>query len=166
MKLDQLNQLSESRAYQEFYKCCACKKFCTDLTEARPYNTKQELFTKAESLWSQYTESEFLEAFRGHSKIGDLSSLKAKYANTTTWSQQEQAGMQGVNDLVLRELLAANDEYESKFGFIFIVCATGKSAIEMLQILKSRLQNERNQELQLAAAEQSKITRIRLEKLL
>jgi len=166
LKLDQLNQLSEAEAYEEFYKCCACTKFCKDLVTSRPYKTKQDLFTKADSLWSQYSEAEFLEAFRGHSKIGDLSSLKLKYANTSEWSQQEQAGMQGVDEAVLKELLAVNDKYESKFGFIFIVCATGKSAVEMLEICKSRLPNERHQELIIAAIEQSKITRVRLEKLL
>lgn len=166
MNLKELNELAEPLAFLEFYKCCACQKLCQDLVKNRPYDNREELYATADSLWKSYSQSEFLEAFNGHSKIGDLNSLREKYANTAAWSHQEQAGMQSVSESVLQELMQLNQEYEQKFGFIFIVCATGKSAIEMLEILKSRIKNDFDQELLNASEEQSKITRIRLEKLL
>ena len=166
MNLSQLNQLTKEQAHQEFYKCCACHRLCKELSEARPYKDNNDLLSKADSLWKNYGQSEFLEAFRGHSKIGDLDSLKKKYANTRRWSQQEQAGMKAINEQTLMELMNLNNDYENRFGFIFIVCATGKSASEMLSILKSRIDNNADKELQIAANEQAKITKIRLEKLL
>ena len=132
----------------------------------RPFNDIKHLLSTADSLWQNYGESEFLEAFKGHSKIGDLDSLKKKYANTRQWSQQEQAGMQTVDERTLLDLMSFNKAYEDRFGFIFIVCATGKTASEMLTILKSRINNDAVQELNIAAGEQAKITKIRLEKLL
>ena len=166
MNLSELNQLTKDQAQQEFYKCCACRRLCQELSEARPFVNEKDLLSKADSLWKSYSKSEFLEAFRGHSKIGDLDSLKKKYANTRQWSQQEQSGMEAVDEQTLMELMNLNDDYENRFGFIFIVCATGKSAPDMLSILKSRLDNSADQELQIAANEQAKITKIRLEKLL
>ena len=166
MNLSQLNQLTREQAHQEFYKCCACHRLCEELSEARPFKDEKDLLSKADSLWKNYSKSEFLEAFRGHSKIGDLDSLKKKYANTRQWSQQEQSGMKAVDDQTLMELMNLNNDYENRFGFIFIVCATGKSASEMLSILKSRIDNNANKELHIAANEQAKITKIRLEKLL
>ena len=166
MNLTQLNLLTQKQAYEEFYKCCACQRLCKELSEMRPFSDIKHLLSTADSLWQNYGESEFLEAFKGHSKIGDLDSLKKKYANTRQWSQQEQAGMQTVDEKTLLELMNLNKVYEDRFGFIFIVCATGKTASEMLKILKSRINNDAVQELQIAAGEQAKITKIRLEKLL
>ncbi len=166
MNLDELNQLSTKLAYEEFYKCCACHRLCNELCVRRPFHDIDHLISIAESLWQGYGEAEFLEAFKGHSKIGDLESLKKKYSNTLQWSQQEQSGMRTVDETTLLKLMNLNKTYEDKFGFIFIVCATGKSAQEMLTILKSRINNHRSLELKIAAEEQAKITKIRLEKLL
>jgi 2-oxo-4-hydroxy-4-carboxy-5-ureidoimidazoline decarboxylase len=95
-----------------------------------------------------------------------VAQLRARFASTSTWTSQEQSGVQGASEEVLQGLADGNREYEHKFGFLFLVCATGKSAAEMLGLLRERMKNEPEEELRNAAAEQGKITRIRLEKLL
>jgi 2-oxo-4-hydroxy-4-carboxy-5-ureidoimidazoline decarboxylase len=106
-----------------------------------------------------------LEAFEQHPKIGDINSLKKQYANTVAWASNEQAGVDAASDEVLQALAKGNDDYERKFGYIFIVCATGKSAGEMLELLQSRLTNDPESEIKIGAEEQNKITKLRLEKL-
>lgn len=131
-----------------------------------PFQNQAELFAAAEEIWFKLLPNDWLEAFAHHPKIGDLNSLRAKFASTRQWAEGEQARVSTASEEVLRALAEGNAQYENKFGYIFIVCATGKSAEEMLTILQSRLSNEHATELYLAAVEQSKITKIRLEKLL
>lgn len=131
-----------------------------------PFQNKEELLAAAEEVWFKLLPNDWLEAFAHHPKIGDLNSLRAKFASTRQWAEGEQASVSTASEEVLRALAEGNAAYERKFGYIFIVCATGKSAEEMLAILQARLPNEHATELFLAAVEQSKITRIRLEKLL
>ncbi len=109
--------------------------------------------------------ADWLEAFGAHPKIGDLDALRAKFAATAAWTAHEQAGAHGAPDDLLRELAEENCRYEARFGYIFIVCATGKTAGEMLTVLKARLTNYPAEEIKIAAGEQAKITRIRLEKI-
>ena len=110
--------------------------------------------------------SDILEAFSHHPKIGaNIETLRAKFQQTAGWSASEQASVSQASDAVLQALAQGNIDYEAKFGYIFIVCATGKSAAEMLNLLQARLVNTPADEIKLAAAEQAKITRIRLEKL-
>jgi 2-oxo-4-hydroxy-4-carboxy-5-ureidoimidazoline decarboxylase len=106
-----------------------------------------------------------LEAFSAHPKIGDINSLRAKYSATRDWSKGEQSGVDSAQEAVLEGLARGNADYEKRFGHIFIVCATGKTAAEMLDILQGRIGNDSAEELKIAAHEQSKITKIRLEKL-
>jgi 2-oxo-4-hydroxy-4-carboxy-5-ureidoimidazoline decarboxylase len=105
---------------------------------------------------------DWLEAFAGHPRIGDLESLRSRFGSTAHLAAGEQAGARAASDKVLRALAQGNEEYESRFGHIFIVCATGKSADEMLAILQQRLGNAPAVELEIAAGEQRKITRLRL----
>jgi 2-oxo-4-hydroxy-4-carboxy-5-ureidoimidazoline decarboxylase len=132
----------------------------------RPFASVESLYETADKVWIWLYEEDWLEAFTHHPKIGDIDSLRAKFANTKAWAEGEQSGVEAASEEVLQGLAAGNSAYEAKFGYIFIVCATGKSAGEMLAILNSRLPNDPAVELQLAAVEQQKITRIRLEKLL
>ncbi|NUO80414.1 2-oxo-4-hydroxy-4-carboxy-5-ureidoimidazoline decarboxylase [candidate division KSB1 bacterium] len=131
-----------------------------------PFQTKEELCAAAEEAWFKLLPNDWLEAFAHHPKIGDVDSLRAKFASTRQWAEGEQAGVHEASEAVLLALAEGNAQYENKFGYIFIVCATGKSAAEMLAILQARLLNDHATELQIAAVEQSKITKIRLEKLL
>jgi 2-oxo-4-hydroxy-4-carboxy-5-ureidoimidazoline decarboxylase len=107
-----------------------------------------------------------IEALAHHPRIGaDLDELRKKYASTADWASGEQAGAASASEATLRALQAGNIAYEARFGHLFVVCATGKSASEMLALLEARLHNDAQTELRIAAAEQAKITRIRLEKL-
>lgn len=136
------------------------------MAQRRPFNSEAELFAVGEEIWQSLAPQDWREAFSHHPKIGDLTSLRAKFANTRQWSEGEQAGVTGAAEDILHALADGNEAYHKKFGFIFIVCATGKSAGEMLALLQQRLPNDPKLELKIAAAEQAQITKIRLEKLL
>ena len=136
------------------------------MTERRPYSSVEELTRTASDIWSSLSQEDWLEAFRSHPKIGEKKATETVSAQAQQWSGQEQSGVRDANHATIDSLAKLNREYEEKFGFIFIVCATGKSAGEMLAILRGRLQNEAATELPIAAAEQAKITELRLKKLI
>ncbi len=138
------------------------------MVAGRPFFSIDEMLVVADREWFSLGESEWLEAFSHHPKIGEggIEGLRKKFASTAAWASKEQSGVAAADEQTLHALAAGNEAYEKKFGFIFIVCAMGKSAGEMLALLESRLSNDRQTELQKAAAEQAKITKLRLEKLL
>ena len=128
------------------------------MTARRPYASVRQLLEQADRVWSQVTVEDWLDAFRAHPRIGESSESK--------WSEQEQAGARSAASATLTELAAANRSYDERFGFIFIICAGGRSADEMLAALRARLNNDRETELKNAAEQQKLITRLRLLKLL
>lgn len=150
---------------QEIFNCCGCTNWVNQLAGKFPFESTQELKTESDKIWFSLNEKDWKEAFTHHPKIGDVESLKKKFASTANWASGEQAGVQSAEEQTLRELKRGNDVYEKKFGYIFIVCATGKSAPEMLALLKSRLNNSAEEEIKIAAAEQNKITHLRIDKL-
>jgi len=164
--LPEINSLSFEAAYIEFHRCCAAKKWVAQMADRRPFRSRDDLMTAADTLWQGLEPSEWKDAFGHHPRIGDLESLKERFGSTATWAEGEQSGVRTASDEILMKLATGNREYEEKFGYIFIVCATGKSAVEMLDLLKQRIDNGGDKELAIAAEEQRKITRIRLEKLL
>lgn len=166
MNLESFNQLSATECEEALRQCCVATRWVEQLCAQRPFADSNALFEAAERVWAGLSMPDYLEAFEGHPKIGDVSSLKQKYASTKQLAAGEQAGASVASDEVLEALAQGNAEYENRFGFIFIVCATGKSAEEMLALLKARLDNDLITELQIAADEQAKITRLRLEKML
>jgi 2-oxo-4-hydroxy-4-carboxy-5-ureidoimidazoline decarboxylase len=131
-----------------------------------PADDLVELLEDAEEQWYQCNEEDWKEAFAHHPKIGDTESLKKKFTSTAEWASNEQNGVSNASQRTIEALADSNQKYEKKFGYIFIVCATGKSADEMLAILETRLQNSPEVEIEIAADEQNKITKMRLEKLL
>jgi OHCU decarboxylase len=163
--VDFLNSLEDPALQAALTKCCASKQWVERMMRSRPFTSDSDLHQHAAECWNTLERADWLEAFAAHPKIGDISSLRAKYVDTGKWASGEQAGVTGANDDTLRRLADGNREYEAKFGYIFIVCATGKSADEMLAILEQRLLNEAAAELEIAAAEQLKITNLRLSKL-
>lgn len=165
MELSLLNDLGKSEARESLRYCCGSDKWVEHMVSARPYQSFDDLIRKAEMFMQKLERNDWLQAFSHHPKIGDFDSLKKKFSTGPQWEAGEQSGVATATDRVLYELAQGNIDYEKKFGYIFIVCATGKSADEMLAILKSRLPNEADYELKLAADEQKKITRLRLEKL-
>lgn len=132
----------------------------------RPYDSLNTCLAIAKKNWEKMNTADYLEAFEGHPKIGDLSSLRAKYQATQSLATGEQSAVQCADEETLHRLAEGNAQYEQKNGFIFIVFATGKSALEMLTLLEARLLNSRDEELIIAANEQSKITELRIKKLI
>ncbi len=166
MTLEYLNVMATAEASLEFTRCCGSSRWVQEMINLRPFRSKDELFLHAGRTWRSLTNVDWKEAFTHHPKIGDIESLTRKFAGTAAWASGEQSGAMGAPEETLIHLAERNRSYEEKFGYIFIVCATGKSAEEMLAILRSRLPNSPDVEMGIAAEEQAKITRIRLEKLL
>ncbi len=164
--LESLNRASSADAAAAFFRCCGCAGWAAALASARPFVTKEALFEAAQREWAKASREDILEAFSHHPRIGDRESLRARFPGTADWSSAEQTGVADANEAVLDELTRGNSDYEARFGHIFIVCASGRSAAEMLALLRERLQNDPESELKVGAAEQMKITRLRLEKLL
>jgi OHCU decarboxylase len=136
------------------------------MTAARPFASLEELCEQADIVCQSLNEEDWLEAFRAHPKIGGKKAETNQSLQAQSWSAQEQSGVANAASKTINELAQKNRDYEARFGFIFIVCATGKSPEEMLTILQARIDNDRHEELLIAAEEQRKITRLRLEKLL
>lgn len=165
MTLDELNTLPRDQAEARFRDCCAAEPWVQGMADNRPYASRDAMMEQSRHLWPTLTERDWLQAFEAHPQIGNVDSLRKKYASTKALASGEQAGARGADEDVLQRLKQGNDAYLDKFGFIFIVCATGKTSDEMLALLEARLPNGREMELKNAAREQAKITEIRLEKL-
>ncbi len=159
------NQLDRPALRNQLRHCCAAEKWVAAMMETVPIDSPEQLHSNAARIWLDLSEEDYLQAFDAHPKIGDPASLKKKYAATLSMATQEQSSVSVADESTLVVLAESNQRYEDKFGFIFIVCATGKSAAEMLSLLLARLPNDRKTELDLAAAEQLKITQIRLKQL-
>ena len=164
-KLAWLNSLTADEAAKELLQCCGSKRWAREMATARPYASLETLLTKSHDIWWSLDRGDWLEAFRSHPKIGGSKAEKKVSEQSRVWSGEEQSGVKSATEQVLSELATLNRQYDDKFGFIFIVCASGKSSDEMLAILKSRLANDAETELRNAASEQEKITAIRLRKL-
>ncbi len=136
------------------------------MTDERPFAGTDQVIETANRIWWALDPPDWLEAFRSHPKIGEKKAAQAVSEESRTWSEQEQSGVENSAAETMRMLAELNQAYEARFGYIFIVCATGKSSEEMLAILRSRAENAAAVELPLAAAEQAKITELRLRKLL
>jgi 2-oxo-4-hydroxy-4-carboxy-5-ureidoimidazoline decarboxylase len=164
--LSRLNQLAPDEARAALRRCCGSGRWVERMIEARPFADPAHLFAAAETAWNDLSPDDWREAFAHHPRIGDKDALRARFASTREWASGEQAGAMGAPDEVLEALALENRAYEQRFGHIFIVCATGKSAAEMLALLRERQGNDPATGLRVAAREQAKITRLRLQKLL
>ena len=164
--LRRLNELPPAEAAAELLGCCGSTRWAQGVAGQRPFRDARELYERADEVWWRLDADDWLEAFRSHPRIGEGEAARETGEDARRWSRDEQRGADGAARATLDELAAANREYERRFGFIFIVCATGKSADEMLAILRGRLDNDARRELRVAAEEQRRITRLRLEKLL
>lgn len=168
LSLQQFNERSQADATSQLLTCCTSTSWAHALASARPFEDMDALLSASDAAWAQAKtkEANLLEAFDGHPQIGNVDTLKEKYRNTQDSAAHEQSGASNADDAVIEALAQGNQDYLDKFGFIFIVFATGKSAQEMLDLLLARLPNDRETELVNAAAEQNKITRLRLQKML
>jgi 2-oxo-4-hydroxy-4-carboxy-5-ureidoimidazoline decarboxylase len=165
-KIHWLNGLPFDEAKAEFLRCCGSNRWADAMARARPFKDIAAVYAEAGWLWSQTGPDDWREAITHHPRIGDVEKLRERFKATGAWSQQEQQGMQGAGEDVIQALADGNREYEARFGFTFLICATGKNAREMLEHLRDRMSNPPALELRIAAGEQAQITRLRLEKLL
>jgi OHCU decarboxylase len=166
INLEHLNSLQPSRAEEEFLKCCGSQSWARLMTAARPFATLAKLIKESDRIWWSLASADWLEAFRSHPRIGEREAVEQTSFDAHKWSEQEQSGTHDATRDEVRFLADLNSKYEQRFGYIFIVCATGKSANEMLENLEIRLHNEPESELRIAAKEQSRITQLRLQKMI
>jgi 2-oxo-4-hydroxy-4-carboxy-5-ureidoimidazoline decarboxylase len=164
MTLAEFNALRSDQAESLLMDCCGSALWAAGVAMRRPYATVEALHKAADSVWWKLERADWLEAFGHHPQIGDKPASGSESARQ--WAAGEQAGARAASDDVKTRLARANRAYFDKFGYIYIVCATGKTAEGMLAILNQRLQNDPPSELSIAAEQQRLITRIRLEKLL
>ncbi|BFT30676.1 2-oxo-4-hydroxy-4-carboxy-5-ureidoimidazoline decarboxylase [Alteromonas sp. D210916BOD_24] len=166
MTLDELNNMDNASASTWFEQCCAAKSWIYHMVNARPYSSLELVEQEARSAWAKCSDADYLEAFQAHPMIGDIESLRKKFANTKAIAAGEQSGTADASETVLLQLKEANQAYVAKHGFIFIICATGLSAEKMLSELQHRLPHSTAQEIINASAEQLKITLLRINKAL
>ncbi|HTG34160.1 MAG TPA: 2-oxo-4-hydroxy-4-carboxy-5-ureidoimidazoline decarboxylase [Thermoanaerobaculia bacterium] len=153
---EDFDRLPVNEATALLLPCCGSRVWARRMAEERPFQGLAALQETSDRIWRSLDGADWREAFAAHPRIGETGSR---------WSEQEQAGARGADARTLAELIDANRVYESRFDHLFIVCATGKSAAEMLDLLRARLANDPETELRIAAEEQRKITNLRLEKL-
>src|SRR3954471_21093551 len=164
--VDWLNSLPVEQAEQNFLKCCGSSRWAGAMTIKRPFADVADLIAEADRVWWSLDKEDWLEAFRSHPKIGEQKAEKIQSVDAKAWSEQEQSGTRASTDETMTALAAANEAYANRFGYIFIICATGKTAEEMLTHLHERLRHSPDEELRIAAEEQNKITKLRLGKLI
>lgn len=162
-KLAAWNQAQEPEALSAMLACCAATRWAAAMVVARPIAEEPTLYATADAIWSQMAEPDWLEAFAAHPRIGSRKPAHAS-EQSASWSRQEQSSTATAAQHTLDTLAALNAQYEEQFGFTYIVCASGRSAEEMLAILKRRLLSDRAAELREAAEQQRQITAIRLKK--
>jgi OHCU decarboxylase len=164
--LERLNALSVDEAAAELLTCCGSRRWAREMALRRPFASVDRLLAMADEVWWALDPADWDEAFAAHPRIGERKAAPAQGERAAAWSRDEQSGAASAGEDVAAALAKGNAEYERRFGRIYIVCATGKSAAEMLAILRERLSNDPATELRAAAGEQAKITRLRLIKLL
>jgi 2-oxo-4-hydroxy-4-carboxy-5-ureidoimidazoline decarboxylase len=158
------NRLPHEEAARDILPCCGSKAWAASMALKRPVEEEAALLAASDEIWRALGEADWLEAFRSHPRIGETTAEKSSAAQSSAWSAQEQQKAATADEAVKMALKWGNREYEQKFGRIFIVCATGKSAGEILEILRRRLHNDEATELRQAAEEQRQIMHIRLKK--
>ncbi len=158
--------MPEPLAQATLLACCGSHIWARRMADERPFQSLVHVFAAAERIWQDLAPEDWLQAFRAHPRIGEKKPAAAAVKQSQVWSEKEQSGTQSAAPETMAALAEANAAYDARFGHLFIVCASGTSAEEMLAICRQRLQNDPGQELRVAAAEQAKITRLRLEKLL
>jgi 2-oxo-4-hydroxy-4-carboxy-5-ureidoimidazoline decarboxylase len=162
MTLNELNNLTPSEAEAFFSQTCAARRWVTRMQKQRPYANMPNVVQQAKIHWQEMEKEDFLQAFDAHPMIGDISSLREKYANTKAMASHEQDGASQADEETLHALQKLNLAYKEKHGFIFIICASGLSAQTMLNEIKQRIDNTTATEIEIASGEQIKITMLRL----
>lgn len=157
------NGADQASALESMLACCAAHRWAAAMVATRPVDDADKLIATANAIWGVMEEPDWMQAFAAHPRIGGRGARHAS-AMSLEWSRGEQSSTVLAPDQIITELAEGNAQYEERFGFTYIVCATGKSAEEMLAILQRRLRNDRQTELREAAEQQRQIMQIRLRK--
>ena len=163
--IDDFNRMPADAADALLARCCASAKWCARMTAARPYRSCDELIAAADAHWREMTHEDVVEAMSAHPRIGQKDIDSHGDAHGGDMARGEQAGMADASAKMRETMARHNRDYEQKFGFIFIICASGKSAAQMCEAIRARLENDAQTEIATAAVELGKITRIRIDKL-
>ena len=178
MHLDAFNALDADSASAELRRCCGSTRWVESMTRARPFPNADAMADIADAVWLSLGSADWLEAFAAHPRIGEMKAggpsgpaspklgVVRPSEGGSSWEEQEQSSTRSATEKVKERLAARNHQYEARFGYIFIVCATGKTAEQMLALVEDRLQNDSHEELRIAVEEQRQITRLRIGKLL
>lgn len=158
------NELATAEAAREILPCCGSQRWAHALARLRPLTDAEALLAQSDEIWWQLDPADWSEAFSSHPRIGEKKAPESATAKSADWSSQEQGGVACSSESIQEQLKRANDDYEQRFGRIYIVCASGKSVEEMLAILYRRLENDEASELREAAEQQRQITQLRLRK--
>lgn len=161
-----LNAMSEPQAKKLLAECCGASRWVSRMLARRPFKSRAAVLATADEIWRSLDPADWREAFSHHPRIGERKSAMPQTARGSAWAAREQSEVEAADDDLRADLAATNREYEARFGYIYIVFATGKSAEEMLAVAHARLRNDPDVEIRMAAEEQRKITRLRLDKLL
>ena len=164
--LDAFNNADAFSATAVLTNCCASRRWARAVAARRPFESLAALIDAARTAWSEVSDRDRLRAFAAHPLIGDVELLRKRYGDTGDRANAEQGQVLGADERVLRELAELNIDYRNRHGFIFIVYASGKSAEEMLDLLKERIHRSTDDEIATAAADQMKITELRLTELM
>jgi 2-oxo-4-hydroxy-4-carboxy-5-ureidoimidazoline decarboxylase len=162
----ELNGMPVSGAAKALVACCGSRRWVKAMVARRPFKSREAVFAAADEIWHSLDPSDWLEAFAAHPRIGERSGISPQGERAGAWAAVEQSDVARAHRDVRNALEAVNYEYEARFGYIYIVCATGKSAELMLGLARERLNNSPDDELEVAAGEQEQIMRLRLDKLL
>jgi 2-oxo-4-hydroxy-4-carboxy-5-ureidoimidazoline decarboxylase len=157
-----LDLAPDAEARARLFVCCGSTRWVDRMTARRPFGSLEALLGAAAAVWADLSEEDWREAFGHHPRIGDRGLRDHRFDRTRHLSEREQAGVSGADSAVRSALADGNRAYEAKFGYVFIVCATGRTAREMLDLLGERLDNDPSTEIQIAASEQARITELRL----
>jgi 2-oxo-4-hydroxy-4-carboxy-5-ureidoimidazoline decarboxylase len=158
------NDLGPHEAGAEISPCCGSKAWASQMASRRPLFDEAALLSASDEVWKGLKESDWVEAFRSHPRIGEASSEAPNSAKAAAWSGEEQKKVGSASDDLKQALAEGNCAYEQRFHRIFIVCAAGKAPREILEILRRRLRNDDSTELHEAAEQQRQITQLRLKK--
>jgi len=162
--LQEWNRLDDDAAAFAVFPCCGSSQWAARLAAERPFHQPEEMLEASDRVWLQLDEKDWEQAFATHPRIGEKTAPVSATERSSAWSGQEQSQVAQADAEILDSLRNGNASYEAKFGRTYIVCATGKSAEEMLAILQRRLNHDPMRELMEAAEQQRQITQIRLKK--
>lgn len=166
MTVEQLNLEPSGAAAEALFGCCGSPSWVNAMLKKRPFQSAEQLHEAADLAFEMLDRADWMQAFSAHPKLGDLESLKMRFTGNKHWSKGEQAGVQDADLPTLEALAKGNTRYEERFGYIFILCASGLSALQMLTSLNDRLNHSAEQELIIASGQQRLITHLRIDKLL